>query len=80
MEKPKLETKEEQEKHLLEMARLAEKVNHTTCDKCYGRGYDGFDIVHGYYTPCICVVKAVNKLRIQETQKVPHETLPEENN
>jgi len=80
MEKPKLETKEKQKENMAEMAQLAEKVNNGKCKKCDGIGFDGFDIVHGYYTPCICVVKAVNKLRIQEMQKVPHETLPEENN
>lgn len=36
-----------------------------SCDKCYGRGYKGIESRQGFYIPCMCVLKNVDKSNIK---------------
>ncbi len=35
------------------------------CRHCFGRGHEGRDVVTGKIRPCRCVLKKINKLRLE---------------
>ncbi len=35
------------------------------CKHCFGRGHEGRDVVTGKIRPCRCVLKKINKLRLE---------------
>ena len=59
-----LGTREEQQAKMKEMAELAEIITGKECNKCFGRGYEGWSEEFKQYIPCICVVKAGNQARM----------------
>lgn len=46
---------------------LSKKPN-SSCKKCYGRGYLGFDIHKKYYPMCRCVVKNIDRDRVKDVK------------
>jgi hypothetical protein len=36
----------------------------SSCNKCYSRGYSGFNTDKLYYTPCTCINKIVDSARV----------------
>jgi hypothetical protein len=63
-------TKEEQKANLKEMAEIVEKITGDQCSKCYGRGYDGFEIKLQAYTPCVCILKSANKIKQEKLKEI----------
>jgi hypothetical protein len=55
-----------QEIEFAEMAMLAERSSGNKCHKCMQRGYESWDIELLQYIPCICVIKAANKAKLQK--------------
>ncbi len=62
-EKP---TKEVWIKAFKEMYDKAVEVNGCECKKCYGRGYTGWNEKAQQLIPCICLLKANNKMRLRK--------------
>ena len=40
----------------------------SSCKKCYGRGYIGYDAMKKYYPMCRCIVKNIDKEQIDEVK------------
>ena len=45
----------------------------TSCKKCFGRGYDGFDAKRGLYSVCPCMRKHIDPTYIPKNIQVPIE-------
>ena len=72
-----LGTREEQKQQMKMMAILAEATNKRPCKKCSSRGFEGWDEMKGQYIPCICVIKASVKIKMEKFKNGQTTTTPE---
>ena len=81
MNEQKLGNREEQKEKMLEMYRIAKNINGKGCEDCFGRGFEGWDAVKGFYIPCDCITKAARKIRMEKIRNpVNKELNPESSN
>jgi len=76
----KLGDRKEQKEQMLEMYKIAVRVNGIGCNKCKKRGFKNWNEELGQYIPCECVLKAAEKVRLEKRKHPTKEQVPEQVN
>jgi hypothetical protein len=49
-----------------DFAKMVELRGGKYCNKCFDRGYNGWDVKYEFYIPCDCLLKAASKIEQQK--------------